>query len=100
MKRLLGILALTVWTPILWGQAAPRASKVKTLRFLTAAEIDPARLLPPPPSDGSDVQKLELADLKRLLNARTPERFAQAKWDEDHEDSTVFAAVIGSGFEL
>jgi acid phosphatase (class A) len=95
MKTFIAILILTFSTLTAWGQSSP-----KKLRFLTPAEIDPARLLPAPPPDGSVAQKQELADLKRLLNARTPERFAQAKWDQDHEDATAFASVIGPAFDL
>jgi acid phosphatase (class A) len=74
--------------------------KTKTLKFLTHAEIDPSRLLPPPPKDGSDNQQKELAEVRRLVKARTPERYAQAKWDNEHEDATAFAATIGPGFDL
>jgi DNA-binding beta-propeller fold protein YncE len=95
MKHLTPILVLAVLTQAAFGQSAP-----KKLRFLTPAEIDPGRLLPAPPADGSDVQKQELADLKRLLQTRTPERFAQAKWDDEHEDATAFASVIGPEFDL
>jgi acid phosphatase (class A) len=95
MKTTIAILTLTLSALTVFGQSTP-----KKLRYLTAAEIDPARLLPPPPVDGTNVQNQELADLKRLLNARTPERFAQAKWDQDHEDATAFAAVIGPAFDL
>ena len=77
---------------------APRVPK--TLQYLTAAETDPARLLPPPAQDGSAEQKLEMANLKRLLEARTPERFAQAQWDNKHENTMAFAPAIGHGFDL
>lgn len=97
MKTPIAFLILTMLVPAASGQSAPSPKK---LGFLTQAEIDPARLLPPPPVDGSDVQKQELADLKRLLKARTPERFAQAKWDQDHEDASAFASVIGPAFDL
>jgi DNA-binding beta-propeller fold protein YncE len=95
MKNLIAILLFAALTPVVFGQPAP-----KKLRFLTQADIDPSRLLPPPPADGSESQKQELADLKRLLKTRTPERFAQAKWDDEHEDSSAFASVIGPEFNL
>jgi acid phosphatase (class A) len=95
MKYASVILIFAALPPLVCGQATP-----KKLRFLTPADIDPARLLPPPPADGSDVQKQELADLKRLLKTRTPERFEQAKWDDAHEDSSAFAAAIGPEFNL
>src|SRR5215471_11495003 len=95
MKYLITISLFAALTPAVFGQSAP-----KRLRFLMQADIDPARLLPPPPADGSEVQKQELADLKRLLKTRTPERFAQAKWDDEHEDSSIFASAIGPAFDL
>lgn len=97
MKTTIAILVLMISAPAGWGQSAAGPKKLK---FLTPAEIDPARLLPPPPEDGSETQKQELADLKRLLKARTPERFAQAKWDDEHEDSSIFASAIGPAFDL
>ena len=74
----------------------PAAPKVqKTLPYLTPAQIDPSHLLEPPAKDGSQVQQREMAAVKRLIKARTAERFAQAKWDAEHEDVTPFAATIG-----
>ncbi len=72
----------------------------KTLQYLTPAEIEPSRLLPPPPKDGSLTQRKELAELKSILSARSPERFAQAQWDNAHESSVVFASAIGPEFDL
>jgi acid phosphatase (class A) len=95
MRLRIAILCMTV--SALSAQSAPGPKKLK---FLTPAEIDPGRLLPPPPADASDTQKQELDDLKRLLKARTPERFEQAKWDQDHEDASAFAAVLGPQFDL
>src|SRR5580704_2775621 len=59
--------------------AEPRAAKA--LMALTADQIDPARLLPAPPADGSERQKAELADVQRIYHSRTPERLAKAQWD-------------------
>lgn len=95
MKYISLILLFAALLPLVCGQGAP-----KKLRFLKPADIDPARLLPPPPTDGSEVQKQELADLKRLLKTRTSARFQQAKWDDAHEDSSAFASVIGPEFNL
>jgi len=72
----------------------------KTLKVLTAAEIDPSRLLPPPPADGSESQRKELKEVERLVETRSKERFAQAKWDNEHEDPTAFAATLGPTFNL
>ena len=78
------------------GQNAP----TKTLRVLSQAEIDPSRLLPPPPADGSDSQKKELREVEHTVETRTKERMAQAEWDNDHEDASAFAATLGPEFDL
>jgi acid phosphatase (class A) len=62
--------------------------------------IDPAVILPPPPADGSAQQQAELKELRELQALRTPDRLAQAEWDEAHEDATAFAGVIGPAFDL
>jgi|HubBroStandDraft_6_1064221.scaffolds.fasta_scaffold53896_2 acid phosphatase (class A) len=72
----------------------------KKLQILTPSEIDPSRLLPPPPLDGSESQKKQLAEVEHIVKTRTKERYAQAEWDNEHEDPTAFAATIGPGFEL
>ena len=61
------------------------------------SSVDP---LPPPPEEGSEAHKADLADLHRIIAARTPERLAQAKWDDEHEDPSAYYATIGGGFDL
>ncbi len=91
----LTILTLTLLSALAYSQTA-----VKTLKVLTIVETDPGRLLPPPVADGSDVQKSEMAEVERMVKTRTPERYAQAVWDNNHEDATAFASVIGPAFDL
>ena len=81
------------------AQTAP-AKPVKALAYLTPADIDPARLLPPPPVDGSEANRAELAEIHRIIGAASPDRMAQAKWDDEHEDPSAFAAAVGAGFDL
>jgi acid phosphatase (class A) len=84
-----------------YAQSGPAATPpTKTLKILSPTETDPGRLLPPPPPDGSASQKKELAEVAQLVKARTPERFAQAKWDNDHEDASAFYATLGPDFNL
>jgi acid phosphatase (class A) len=78
--------------------AAPKP--MKSLKVLTPDQVDPARLLPAPPADGSEAQKADLAEVQRLYRIRSPERLAQAQWDDTHETSALFAGVIGPGFDL
>ena len=79
---------------------APAAKPVKVLQYLTPDDIDPARLLPAPPADGSPAAQAEIAELHRIIAARTAERLAQARWDDDHEDASAFFATVASGFDL
>ena len=79
--------------------AVPAKPK-KVLKYLTAADIDPKRLLPPPPVEGSAMALADLAELHRIIAARTPERLAQAKWDDDHENASAFDATVAPGFDV
>lgn len=83
------------------AQTAPAAVQkpVKALRYLTAADVAPERILPPPPSDPAQA-KAELDDLHRIIAARTPERLAQAKWDDEHEDASLYGPMLGKAFDL
>ena len=63
-------------------------------------DIDPARLLPPPPADGSPAAKAERAELDQIVAARTPDALAQATADDEIENPTIYRAVIGEGFDL
>jgi acid phosphatase (class A) len=80
--------------------AAKTAKPAAASKFLAPGELDPALLLPPPPSDGSPAARDEIAELHRIEAARTPARFAQAKRDDKLEDVTAIADVLGPGFNL
>jgi acid phosphatase (class A) len=71
------------------------ADIVEPLSYLDAAEFAPDRLVPPPPVAGSAEEERELADLRAIIAAATPERLVQAQSDGDHEDPTVFSPIIG-----
>lgn len=79
---------------------AAAAKPKKTLQVLTPEQVDPARILPAPPADGSDAQKADLAEIQRLYRTRSPERLARAQWDDAHETSALFAGVLGPTFDL
>ncbi|MDR0780123.1 MAG: phosphatase PAP2 family protein [Pseudomonadales bacterium] len=67
--------------------------------FLVAEKLDPQRLLPPPPTDPLELAE-DLAVVKRVIAARTPQRLAAAQWDDDHEDASLYGATLGPGFDL
>ncbi len=106
-----GALALAASVPFAYAQAAPaaqsaaqkpgKAAKAKPgPQILSMAVIDPIRLLPPPAADGSEIQKTELAELRQLQATRTPDQFAHAQWNAEHEDASAFASAMGPKFDL
>jgi len=106
MNRTFPILAVIAMTAFMSQANAddpvskPQAGHHKTLWILTEDQADPARLLPPPYKDGSDLQKADLAEVQRVYRARTPERRAQAEWDDKHESVELFQGVLGPKFDL
>lgn len=95
-------LLTSVLATALAGASAPvfAAKPEPTLMMLTPGEADFVRFVPPPPKDGSPKARAELAEVKAVIAADTADRYAQAKWDDDHEDPTAFYAVVGNGFDL
>lgn len=81
------------------AHAAPIAPK-RELRFLTPAAIQPQLLLPAPPPDGSPAARAELAEVARVSRTASASEWRQAKWDNDHEDASMFSSVFGPGFDL
>jgi acid phosphatase (class A) len=100
MKIQIAILFCALSATVASAQSGSAAPPTKTLKVLSPAETDPGRLLPPPPADGSASQKRELAQAEKLVRTRAPERFAQAKWDNEHEDASAFYATLGADFDI
>jgi len=84
------------------GEAAAQVAKAPAAasRFLQPSDLDPTQLLPPPPLDDALAAVEGRAELARLATHRSPDRLAQARHDDEIEDVTVFAGVIGPGFDL
>jgi acid phosphatase (class A) len=99
MKRIISPVLITV-TALALAAPGLAAKSEKTLMMLTPDEAEFARIVPPPPADGSPRAVADLAEVKAVIAADTAERYAQAKWDDDHEDPTAFYAVVGGGFDL
>jgi acid phosphatase (class A) len=68
--------------------------------FLSNSYYEPQLLLPPPPADGSPVQRAEMDELHHIEQTRTQARFARAMKDEETESVLAFADVMGPGFDL
>lgn len=92
--------SLTHLTTTPTSATAVPAKPKKVLKYLVASDIDPKRLLPPPPVDGSVMALADLAELHRIIAARTPERLTQAQWDDDHENASAFNATVAAGFDV
>lgn len=80
--------------------AEPAHKPPKVFQLLVPADVDPARLLPPPPAEGSALEKADLAEVRRAIAEASAERRAQAKWDDDHEDPSMFVPTLGEGFNM
>lgn len=80
------------------AQEAPKPKAVA--HFLTPAELDPARLLPPAPVKGSSQAMAEALELHAIEADRTPASLAHAKSDETTKDASIFGQVMGAGFDL
>jgi acid phosphatase (class A) len=78
------------------GLAAPDAPP----SLLTAADLDPQQVLPPPPAAGSPQAVAELAELHAIEARRRPAAVAAAKSDASTKNAKIFAEVIGPGFDL
>lgn len=71
------------------------------LKYLSPDDLDPAALLAPPPADGSDQQRAEVAEVLHMQQTATQARRDQAVWDDRHENSQLWAPTLGpSGFDL
>jgi acid phosphatase (class A) len=57
-------------------------------------------IIPPPPPRGSAIEREEIAEILKLQAAASPAQLAQAKRDNDTEDATIFASVLGPGWDL
>jgi hypothetical protein len=71
----------------------------KTQSLLTARDLDPALVLPPPPAANSPQAAAELAEL-RAFELRDAVTEADARLDGDTKNATIFAAVLGPKFDL
>jgi acid phosphatase (class A) len=66
--------------------------------YITAADVDFARLLPPPPSQESPAGKRDLQTILDLQKNMTPERLAVIKADEDQTVFHIAGEVLGPKF--
>ena len=75
--------------------AAPAMAHPEALEYLDAGHFVPAQTLPPPAPRGSQAEARELATLHRIVAEASPERLARARWDDAHEDPSLFNEAVG-----
>ena len=75
--------------------AAPAPAAKPEFHYFAATDYLPQRVLAMPPARGSQEEARELEFVRKEIAAASPERLAQAAWDDTHEDPTLFNAVLG-----
>lgn len=70
------------------------------LQYLTPAQVDATKLLPPPPADGSKQTAWSFKELMHLQKTRTKAELEQAKTDSKDKSAHMFANVLGPDFDL
>src|SRR3954468_10461965 len=68
--------------------------------ILDSSQVDPARLLPPPPAPGSARAKAELDEVKAIMASRTPAMLEAARHDDGDEKPDMFQAALGPSLDL
>src|SRR6185437_13668702 len=63
--------------------------------ILSPADIDAARLLPPPPAAGSMEAKAEVAELHAIAASSSAELLEKARRDDGDEKPDLFNAALG-----
>ena len=98
VRRLAFTVAVAVLSAACGAAMAQDKAPVAPL-FLTDADMAVTERLPPPPPEGSDAQKAELAELHRLQGV-DHYRQVLATWDSDHESGEMFAPTFPPYFDL
>jgi acid phosphatase (class A) len=82
--------------------AAPATASApgKRTPLLGPADLDPARVLPPPPVADSAEARAELAELHAIEMTRTDAETAAAATDGDTKDGTIFAEALGPQYDV
>jgi acid phosphatase (class A) len=93
---LLASSVVTLLASSAFGQDNPEASTT----FLSAAELDSSRFLPPPPAEGSPAANAEAVELHAIEAARSADALTHARSDDHTKDASIFAEAMGRGFDL
>ena len=81
--------------PVASVPVAASAADAARLRWLDPAEFAPDAMFAKPPAAGSVEEQTDLARVRALIAAASPERLVQARWDGEHEDPSAFSEAAG-----
>lgn len=95
MLRPLLLLSIAVTACAQQPAAVPSA---RTSPYFNAAALDFGALVPPPPRDGSQAGREDLAAVLEAQRTRTAAQVAAAQYDDQHEDIFLFSTVLGPHF--
>lgn len=90
MRKILAVMAVAV--SVLGGQPAFAVEWIDRIPL--------QNIVPPPPPRGSQTEKDEIAEILKARAAVSPQALALAVHDDAVEDASIFAAVIGPGWNL
>ncbi len=94
------LLLLTAIGLTFGSMAAGAAERDDRVPLLSATDLDPQAMLPPPPAAGSAQAAAELAELHTMQQRRSPAEIAAAKLDGATKNAAIFAEALGPSFDL
>jgi acid phosphatase (class A) len=80
------------------GATIAPAQNTRKAVFVSPEQLDITRILPAPAASDSWQAAMELADLHRIQETRTPEQIAHARADDAEESMFAFQNVFGPRF--
>lgn len=98
MMRMLGLAVMMLPFAAVPAQAAEDQSR--PVSMLTAADLDPRLVLPAPPAKDSIQAHAEMSELHAMELARTEADLVSARFDSATTNASIFAEVLGPGFDL
>ena len=89
---------LVLWSMVLLCIGATSALALSDKPYLLDTDADFGNLLPPPPADGSAMDKRDMQAVLDLQKAMTPERMARVQADVEQSVYRIAGEVFGPNF--
>lgn len=97
-KALLAGALLAVAAPGGYAQMGPPSAAAKPPHFVDTADLDFAKILPPPPEPGSLADEADLNAVLQVQAWRTPDEVAWAKYIEKVRSLSEYTDIVGPWF--